>query len=990
MKSFIQFAVVPTSDTPGTTLILHYDDKRYFFGNLSEGSQRACIDNGVRMSKLSEIFMTGTTSWSCNGGMLGMLLTVSDTMTAASAAAVDAEKLKIKNLEQRLKIAVRQSEIDDLVARIKRRKDGLSNVPEFCGQRPLSLYGGPNLTHTLATARTFVCRTGVPIEIREFGGVDSEEGTASSDLSKPAWSDENIQVWPLPIYPSAPKPRTRKRSLDEFEEAVEVAPTKTAREKDMQARQKIVLDMFNSQWRLDTLIETPLAEVSLPATLFVRDADTGEVKPYDGPKPGDEQPLPDIKVLVRQPWPGAMVDSLPAAKPSECAISYIVRGRDIRGKFDRKRAEALNIQKSDYKILAFGGNVQSIDGKTITPDMVLGDTRPGKGFAVIELPSVDYIQALVDRKEWQTPEFIKGLEVFIWILGRGVGGHPLLQEFVAKMSKYQHVVSAPDYCPDSYGFPAASSATIDFSTIDSDRYQIPFCNNRSEKTLDSFTPADSKAPVSIAQANLVVDLEPVLKFDKSSVQNPVGTSKSNSRLSRKNSYARLIRESSENPRIKGKAKELMDSIPNGDAEVISLGTGSSCPSKYRNVSGTLLRVPGHGNYLLDAGEGTLGQLKRIFGPEELKEVFRELKAIWISHLHADHHLGTTSVIRAWYEAVHGKSPPPTADLDIPEDEVSKILQEKRLYVISAPHMLQWMAEYANVENYGYDKVIPLSASSYEHPDGNTEFFYTIYRRQKNGSTIVDKDGKHLGTRLMFEDAASPLTKLLKEGTGLEALLTTPVAHCQGAKAVSFVFPTGFKVSYSGDCRPSTRFIEIGRGSTLLIHEATFDDNMISDAVAKRHSTISEAMTVGLRMEAKVVVLTHFSQRYRKMSDIDNAREVDIKPPRVWGNRPSPGDKKPRQAPSVVRDIPTAEDPEEDYTLSEKTAQIEKVAEQTNSRITRRNSSPRSKSPRARSPSSNRPPIVLAFDNMRLRVGDAVYAEAYQPILSKYLELTQED
>ncbi|KAM5450387.1 putative ribonuclease Z [Microsporum audouinii] len=981
MKSFIQFVTAPTSDTPGTTLFLHYDDKRYFFGNLSEGTQRACIENNVRLSKLSEVFLTGKTTWSGNGGMLGMLLTLSDTMASASGAMVEAETRKIRNLEERAKSAVRQRDADELMARVKRRKLELEALPEFHGQRAISLYGGPNLTHTLATGRTFVCRTGVPIEIREFGGVSNEENDASAvDLSKPVLSDDHIKVWALPIYPSTlPRPQPGKRSLEEFEETGEAAATKAARDQDLVTRQKIVLDMFNSQWRLDTLVETPLAEVSLPATLFIRDANSGEVKPYEGPKPGDGEPLPDINVLVRQPWPGAMVDSLPATSPSDCAVSYIVRGHDARGKFDRKRAESLNIaDKSDFKKLAMGETVIAADGKTITPDMVLGENRPGKGFAVLELPSTDYIQSVVNRKEWDNPEVMKGMEVFIWILGPGVGGHPVLREFVAKMSKYKHIVSSPDYCPDSYGFPAVSNATIEFAAIDGVRYRTPFCNNEAKASVNTFASADTKDSINIAQPNLTIDLEPSVKLITTSVPKPLSAPKSG-KAPRRNSYSRIMGEILTQPGVQKRVESLTKAIPNGDAEVIALGTGSSCPSRYRNVSGTLLRVPGHGNYLFDAGEGTLGQLKRIFGPEELKAVLRELKVIWISHLHADHHLGTVSVVKAWHEAVHGSLSTIASNMDIAEADVSKILRERRLYVISAHHMLQWMAEYANVENYGYDKIIPLAASSFEQSDGKTDYSYTLHRRQRNGAAISDK-GKHLGTRLKFDDEQSHLTTLLKQGTGLDAILTTPVSHCQGAKAVSFVFPTGFKVSYSGDCRPSTRFIEMGRGSTVLIHEATFDDNMISDAVAKRHSTVSEAMTVGLKMEAKVIVLTHFSQRYRKMPDIANAKVVHIQPPKAWNNRANAADQKPRQAPSVVRDIPTSEDAEEDYTLSEETAA------QTNTRPTRSTSSHRAKSPS----STNNPPIVLAFDNMRLRVADAIHAEAHQPLLTKFLETTPEE
>lgn len=54
----------------------------------------------------------------------------------------------------------------------------------------------------------------------------------------------------------------------------------------------------------------------------------------------------------------------------------------------------------------------------------------------------------------------------------------------------------------------------------------------------------------------------------------------------------------------------LENISREDMEIILLGTGSSQPSKYRNVSSIFLNLFSKGTLLLDCGEGTLGQLKR--------------------------------------------------------------------------------------------------------------------------------------------------------------------------------------------------------------------------------------------------------------------------------------------------------------------------------------------------------------------------------------------
>lgn len=67
------------------------------------------------------------------------------------------------------------------------------------------------------------------------------------------------------------------------------------------------------------------------------------------------------------------------------------------------------------------------------------------------------------------------------------------------------------------------------------------------------------------------------------------------------------------------------------------------------VSATLVHIPNHGYILLDAGEGTWGQLARKFGDDSVStsgvwQVLRQLKCIFISHMHGDHHIGLAKIL----------------------------------------------------------------------------------------------------------------------------------------------------------------------------------------------------------------------------------------------------------------------------------------------------------------------------------------------------------
>jgi ribonuclease Z len=103
--------------------------------------------------------------------------------------------------------------------------------------------------------------------------------------------------------------------------------------------------------------------------------------------------------------------------------------------------------------------------------------------------------------------------------------------------------------------------------------------------------------------------------------------------------------------------------------------------------------------------------------------------------------------------------------------------------------------------------------------------------------------------------------------GLRSITRVAVPHCWLSFATEIELTSGLRIAYSGDCRPSDDFARECEGAHLLVHECTFDDDMLSHAKKKKHSTMGEALSVAHNMKARRTLLTHFSQRYVKSDSL---------------------------------------------------------------------------------------------------------------------------
>ncbi|MEM0201399.1 MAG: hypothetical protein QXD23_03260, partial [Candidatus Micrarchaeaceae archaeon] len=73
---------------------------------------------------------------------------------------------------------------------------------------------------------------------------------------------------------------------------------------------------------------------------------------------------------------------------------------------------------------------------------------------------------------------------------------------------------------------------------------------------------------------------------------------------------------------------------------------------------------------------------------------------------------------------------------------------------------------------------------------------------------------------------------------------------------------GRKVVYSSDTRPCTETIKNSKNANVLIHESSYTAEYSELAKSRKHSTVLEAAKIAKISKVNLLILTHFSARYK--------------------------------------------------------------------------------------------------------------------------------
>ncbi|KAM8824563.1 zinc phosphodiesterase ELAC protein 2 isoform 1-T1 [Synchiropus picturatus] len=540
------------------------------------------------------------------------------------------------------------------------------------------------------------------------------------------------------------------------------------------------------------------------------------VRPYTEETCSDETMTVHQVPIFAQPQSGRSPDSRcrPGSpggkrKDSSLLVAFICRLHPKKGNFLVAEAKDLGLPVGTAAIGELikklkNGESVTYQGKEIRPEQVCTPTDPGPVFMVVECPSEEFVKPLCENQPLQ--RYHSGGEedppaLVVHMTPESLLKTELYQEWMERFpSQTEHLI-------------INESATTTHN-LRSHKIQahLNMIHPHFFPLLQSYTAKDPPAAPRVstvrAECLLKFQLRPVMEWQRDAIP----ACNTDHFLQEASQIPNFVEEAAQCRKTCAAVSGPKETFP----EVVFLGTGSALPMKIRNVSSTLVNISPSRSLLLDCGEGTFGQLCRHYG-DDVDEALSRISTVFISHLHADHHTGLVKLLYQRRRALVtlGRTCSP-------------------LFLVAPAQIMAWLQQYHDhcEELLSHINLVP--------------------------------------NRLLLEHADPPgqrthssLEEMLRENQLLE-FQTCFVRHCKNAFACSLRHQSGWKLAFSGDTMPCDAFVRIGKDATLLIHEATLEDGMEEEAVEKRHSTTSQAIGIGMRMNAGFIMLNHFSQRYAKI------------------------------------------------------------------------------------------------------------------------------
>ncbi len=499
----------------------------------------------------------------------------------------------------------------------------------------------------------------------------------------------------------------------------------------------------------------------------------------------------------------------------QTALSYVISVRGKPGRLLMDKCVALGVPKGPLLgMLKAGKDVTLDDGRIVSSAEVTAQPSPDQICLVVDCPTENHLQSFLDASRLNRDLDDKSVPFVFHFTPLAV---LRTKEYKGWMDKFP---------ADSTTHVVLNEACVDFSSKDVLAYQKKLRNmapdlfpsleevNRNEINQFSALDLGSSSNLVVPSSGQRFGIRPTAGVEENGTQNDTDDQDS-------------------------------DSIfhpPNDFPSVTFLGTGASIPSKYRCVSGIFVRSGPDRCFVLDCGEGTYQQLARNFGSAAALDLLTKLKLVYVSHLHADHHLGLINLLLQRRRAIESSGEP---------------FDRAQTLYLAAPGRISYFLTSYHAEFEPILSGVRLVR--------NEQLLLTPDKCKRPPPA---EEGERITKTPKFKDLSAQEMSDMLSRCSFSRLDTCRVEHCAGAFGVSIVDADGYKMVYSGDTRPCQELVSLGRSMDrppdLLIHEATMGQDLQQDAEAKRHSTFTEALQVAKQMQAQFTILTHFSQRYSKV------------------------------------------------------------------------------------------------------------------------------
>jgi ribonuclease Z len=269
-----------------------------------------------------------------------------------------------------------------------------------------------------------------------------------------------------------------------------------------------------------------------------------------------------------------------------------------------------------------------------------------------------------------------------------------------------------------------------------------------------------------------------------------------------------------------------------DRELVVLGTASQAPTRSRNHNGYMLHWDNEG-LLFDPGEGTQRQM--LFAGVRASQITH----ICITHFHGDHCLGLPGVLQRM-------------SLDRVTHEVDACYPAQNTDVFTR---LRHAALFDDVTNL---RERPVAG-------GGTVLAASAFRVE---AQPLSHTVPAIGYRLVEPDGRRMLpAKLAALGiTGADIGRLQHEGHLSaGGRTVSLEQVSeprrGQRLAFIMDTRLCDGAFALAEDADMLVCESTFADSEAALAREYGHLTAGQAGRIAAESGARLLVLTHFSQRY---------------------------------------------------------------------------------------------------------------------------------